>query len=125
GPQLLGGGTVGRHEPGVGIPKLETHGLARRVEGRHGRLLGLLRPGETLMPQAAPKRCENEFLVKVLVRRPSLTGAVSPGERLVEGGLRNPRLLLLREARGTDSSSRSRLAGAVASKKEVGDGSLP
>jgi hypothetical protein len=42
------------------------------------------------MPQAAPKRVENGVMVKALVRRPSLPGAVSPLERLVKGGLRNP-----------------------------------
>ena len=45
---------------------------------------------QRFMPQAAPERGENEVMAKVLVRRPSLTGAVSPRERLVEGGLRNP-----------------------------------
>jgi hypothetical protein len=42
--ELLSGGTIGRHEQGISVPELMAHGLARRVEGRCGRLLGLLWP---------------------------------------------------------------------------------
>jgi hypothetical protein len=52
GPELLGGATVGRDEQRIGVPELATDRLARRVEGRRGRLLGLLRPPERILGPA-------------------------------------------------------------------------